>query len=68
VLRTSEQAAQLSARSGGRTIPAAGMGLVGHAEVLYEWNDIAGAIRAATQGIELLRGTVERRLLVRGCI
>jgi LuxR family transcriptional regulator, maltose regulon positive regulatory protein len=44
------------------------MGLVGCAEVLYEWNDLAGAMHAATQGIELLRGTVERRLLVRGYI
>jgi ATP/maltotriose-dependent transcriptional regulator MalT len=46
----------------------AGMGLVGCAEVLYEWNDLACALHAATQGIELLRGTVERRLLVRGYI
>jgi LuxR family transcriptional regulator, maltose regulon positive regulatory protein len=68
VQRTSEQAAQLSARSGGRPIPAAGMAQVGHAEVLYEWNDLAGALHAAKQGIELLRGTVERRLLVRGYI
>jgi LuxR family transcriptional regulator, maltose regulon positive regulatory protein len=67
-LRTSEWAAQLSTRLGGRPIPAAGMSLVVCAEVLYEWNDLAGALHAAMQGIELLRGTVERRLLVRGYI
>jgi LuxR family maltose regulon positive regulatory protein len=44
------------------------MAQVGRAEVLYEWNDLASALHAATQGIELLRGTVERRLLVRGYI
>jgi LuxR family transcriptional regulator, maltose regulon positive regulatory protein len=68
VLRTSEQAAQLSARLGGRLIPAAGMGQIGSAEVLYEWNDLTGATQAATEGIDLLRGTVESRLLVRGYI
>jgi LuxR family maltose regulon positive regulatory protein len=68
VLRTSEQAAQLSARLGERLIPAAGMGQVGRAEVLYEWNDLARAMHAAMQGIDLLRGTVERSLLVRGYI
>jgi LuxR family transcriptional regulator, maltose regulon positive regulatory protein len=68
VQRTSERAAQLSTRLGGRPIPAVGMAQAGRAEVLYEWNDLAGALHAATQGIELLRGTVERRLLVRGYI
>ena len=42
------------------------MGYVASAEVWYEWNDLAGATHAATQGIELLRGAVERLLLVRG--
>jgi LuxR family transcriptional regulator, maltose regulon positive regulatory protein len=68
MLRTSEQAAQLSARLGERRIPAAGMGHVGIAEVLYEWNDLTGAMHAATQGTELLRGTAERSLLVRGYV
>jgi LuxR family maltose regulon positive regulatory protein len=68
MLRTSEQAAQLSLRLGGQQLPAAGMGLVASAEVLYEWNDLAGAMHAATQGIDLLRGTVERLMLVRGYI
>ncbi len=68
VLWTSEQAAQLSARMGERLIPAAGMAQVGRAEVFYEWNDLASATHAATQGIDLLRGTVERSLLVRGYI
>jgi LuxR family maltose regulon positive regulatory protein len=36
--------------------------------VLYEWNDLSGAMHAATQGVDLLRGTVERSLLVRGYI
>jgi LuxR family maltose regulon positive regulatory protein len=68
VLRASEQAAQLSARLGEQPIPAAGMGQVVRAEVLYEWNDLASATHAATQGIDLLRRTVERSLLVRGYI
>src|SRR6266498_2577390 len=53
---------------GERLIPAAGMAQVGRAEVFYEWNDLARARHAAMQGIDLLRGTVERSLLVRGCI
>jgi LuxR family transcriptional regulator, maltose regulon positive regulatory protein len=68
MLRTSEQAAQLSARLGERRIPAAGMGYVGIAEVLYERNDLTGAMHAARQGTELLRGTAERSLLVRGYV
>jgi LuxR family maltose regulon positive regulatory protein len=44
------------------------MGPVARAEVLIEWNDAVGAAHAATQGIELLRGTVERLMLVRGYI
>jgi LuxR family maltose regulon positive regulatory protein len=63
---TAAQAAQLSARMGGQHLPAAGMSHVASAEVWYEWNDLAGAAQAATQGIDLLRGTVERLLLVRG--
>ncbi|MEO7908959.1 MAG: LuxR C-terminal-related transcriptional regulator [Roseiflexaceae bacterium] len=68
VLRISEQAAQLSTRMGGRPIPAAGVSHVGSAEVFYEWNDLARATHAATQAIDLLQGTVERLLLVRGYI
>jgi LuxR family maltose regulon positive regulatory protein len=68
VLRTSEWAAQLSARMGGLLVPAAGVSHVGSAEVFYEWNDLARATQAASQGIDLLRGTVERLLLVRGYI
>jgi LuxR family maltose regulon positive regulatory protein len=66
--RTAAQAAELSLRLGGPRLPAAGMGHVASAEVWYEWNDLAGALHAATQGIALLRGTVERLLLVRGYI
>jgi LuxR family maltose regulon positive regulatory protein len=44
------------------------MAQAGRAEVLYEWNDLAGAALAATQGIDLLRGAVERLMLVRGYI
>ena len=63
-----EQAVQLSARLGGRPLPAAGVGHVGVAEVLYEWNDLDGATQAVTRGLELLRGSVERGLLARGSI
>jgi LuxR family maltose regulon positive regulatory protein len=66
VLRTAAQAAQLSARMGGQRLPAAGMDQVASAEVWYEWNDLARAMHAAIQGIDLLQGSVERLLLVRG--
>jgi LuxR family maltose regulon positive regulatory protein len=66
--RTSEQAIGLNARLAGRPIPAAGMGYVGIAEVSYQQNDLRGATHAATQGVELLRGSTERLLLVRGYI
>jgi LuxR family maltose regulon positive regulatory protein len=66
MLRTSEQAIELSTRLAGRRIPATGMGYVGSAEVYYEWNDLAGATHAAREGVELLRGSSERLLLVRG--
>jgi LuxR family maltose regulon positive regulatory protein len=66
--RTSEQAIELSARLAGRRIPATGMGYVGIAEVSYQQNDLAAATHAATQGVELLRGSTERLLLVRGYI
>jgi LuxR family maltose regulon positive regulatory protein len=66
--RTSAQAIELSARLAGRRIPATGMGYVGIAEVDYQRNDLAGAMHAATQGVDLLRGATERLLLVRGYI
>jgi LuxR family maltose regulon positive regulatory protein len=66
MLRTSEQGVELSLRLGRRRIPATGMGYVGIAEVCYERNDLAAATQAAQQGIELLRGSTERLLLVRG--
>jgi LuxR family maltose regulon positive regulatory protein len=66
--RTSAQAIELSARQAGRRIPATGMGCVGIAEVDYQRNELAGAMHAATQGVELLRGATERLLLVRGYI
>jgi LuxR family maltose regulon positive regulatory protein len=68
VLGTAARASQLSTRLSGEQLPAAGMGPVARAEVLIEWNDAVGAAHAATQGIELLRGTVERLMLVRGYI
>jgi LuxR family maltose regulon positive regulatory protein len=66
--RTSEEAIELSARLAERPIPAAGMGYVGIAEVYYQQDDLVGATQAATQGVDLLRGSTERLLLVRGYI
>jgi LuxR family maltose regulon positive regulatory protein len=68
MLQTSDQAVQLSMRRGKQRIPAAGAGHVGIAEVLYQWNDLAGAKEAATQAIELLQRSVERMMLVRAYI
>jgi LuxR family transcriptional regulator, maltose regulon positive regulatory protein len=68
VFETAGQAAQLSGRLRGQALPAAGMGLVGSAEVLYEWNDLAGAEQAAARATQLLRGSVERLLKVRGAL
>jgi LuxR family maltose regulon positive regulatory protein len=44
------------------------MGSVGSAEVLYEWNDLAGAAQASSVSTDLLRASVERLLLVRGYV
>jgi LuxR family transcriptional regulator, maltose regulon positive regulatory protein len=68
MLQTSEESLKRSARRGGQRIPAAGMGYVGIAEVSYEWNDLAGAMQAATQAIELLQRGFERLLIVRAYI
>ncbi|MBC8077260.1 MAG: LuxR family transcriptional regulator, partial [Chloroflexales bacterium] len=68
VFQTAAQAAQVSARLGGQALPSTGMGLVGSAEVLYEWNDLAGAAQASAAATDLLRASVERFLLVRGYV
>jgi LuxR family maltose regulon positive regulatory protein len=52
-LETHRHALQLGSRQGQRPIPFAGMACVGIATVLYEWNDLDGALRHATEGVEL---------------
>ncbi len=65
-LRTCERAVELVTRQGQRPNLGAGMAYVGIGEVLCERNDLHGATHALMHGIELLRQTIERLLLVRG--
>jgi LuxR family maltose regulon positive regulatory protein len=50
---THREALQLAVEQGGRPAPVAGMAYVGIAEVLYEWNDLADAMRHAMEGVKL---------------
>ena len=65
-LRTCERAVELVRGRGQRPNLGAGMASVGIGEVLCERNDLLGATHALMHGIELLRQTIERLLLVRG--
>jgi LuxR family transcriptional regulator, maltose regulon positive regulatory protein len=65
-LRTCERAVELVRGRGQRPNLGAGMAYVGIGEVLCERNDLDGATHALMHGIELLRQTIERLLLVRG--
>ena len=68
MLATSEALIKRGARRGAQRIPATGIGYVGIAEVLYEWNKLDEAMQAATQALELLRRGMERLLLVRAYV
>jgi len=65
-LRICERAVELVRGRGQRPNLGAGMASVGIGEVLYERNDLHGATHALMHGIELLRETTERGLVVRG--
>ena len=52
---TFHEALELAAVHGARPLPVAGMAYVGLAEVLYEWNDLDGALRHAMEGIRLTK-------------
>jgi LuxR family maltose regulon positive regulatory protein len=67
-LRTCEGAVELVGGRGHRPNLWAGMAYVNIGEVLYERNDLDGAIYALMHGVELLRQTIERQLLVRGYV
>lgn len=53
-VETQRKALELAYESGSQPIPLAGMAYVGIAEVLYEWNDLDGAMLNAMEGIKLL--------------
>lgn len=53
-IETQWKALELAHEPGGQPIPIAGMAFVGIAEVLYEWNDLDGAMHNAKHGIKLL--------------
>lgn len=53
-VETQWKALELAHEPGGQPMPIAGMAFVGIAEVLYEWNDLDGAMHNAMQGIKLL--------------
>jgi len=50
---TYRRALQLATEGSRQPAPSAGMAYVGMAGLLYEWNDLEGAMRCATKGIEL---------------
>jgi LuxR family maltose regulon positive regulatory protein len=52
-VETHQAALELASDLGGRPVPFTGMAYVGIAAVLYEWNDLDGAMRYATEGIAL---------------
>jgi LuxR family maltose regulon positive regulatory protein len=52
-MRTYQEALDLTSGPGSQPAPFAGMPQVGIAEVLYEWNDLDGALRHVTDGIRL---------------
>jgi LuxR family maltose regulon positive regulatory protein len=63
--QTCEQAlARVTSR--GERLPAAGLVHVSIGEVLVEWNELEPATQALTLGIQLLQGTTETGMLVRG--
>lgn len=62
----SEQILQLAHAAGGPTIPAAGVGHVAIGEILYERNQLSEARQILSEGLALLRRSVERGLFVRG--
>ncbi len=66
VKQTSEQALSRGSRLGNSRLPAAGMAHIGLGEVLYEWNRLGSATENLTQGIQLLQGTTEIGMLLRG--
>ena len=53
-LETHRKAIAISYEKGSQAIPIAGNAHVGIAEVLYEWNDLDGALHHASEGIKLL--------------
>lgn len=52
-LETYQEALPMGRPCQGRPVPFAGISHVGIAEVLYEWNDLDGALRHAQQGVKL---------------
>jgi len=52
-METYEDALKLASEAGPQTVPFACMAYVGMAGPLYEWNDLEGALRCATEGIRL---------------
>jgi LuxR family maltose regulon positive regulatory protein len=52
-METYENALKLASQAGPQPVPFACMAYVGMAGPLYEWNDLDGAMRCATEGIRL---------------
>ena len=69
-LETCREALRLVQEPGERPVPFSGIACVGIAEVLYEWNDLDGALRHATEGIRLtkLGGFVSFMLAGHACV
>jgi LuxR family transcriptional regulator, maltose regulon positive regulatory protein len=63
---TCERALARAMRWGSQRMPSAGMAYVSIGEVYYEWNKLEQASEALTRGIQLLLGTTEMTMFVRG--
>jgi LuxR family maltose regulon positive regulatory protein len=53
-VETQRKSLELAYAPSGQPVPIVGMAYVGIAEVLYEWNDLDGAVHNAREGIKLL--------------
>jgi LuxR family maltose regulon positive regulatory protein len=67
--KTYRQAIRLGAEWGsGQPLPGTGRAHVGLAQVLYEWNDLDGAARHLTPGIQLGEQCGEQEIVLQGCL
>jgi LuxR family maltose regulon positive regulatory protein len=65
-IETSQRAKRMAARWGWQAMPAAGLAHIYSGLVLYQVNDLTGAARELSEGIELLQSSIEQYILAQG--